>query len=347
MVLGIGDFVALAHVIHLLINETKSTLPAKTQYQKVITELDLLDKNMSMLESLTPIDSEADQLSAIQQTAATCRRDLDEFLRKIAKYKNPLGESSRIGTLRALPHKVDWRVNVSKEVERLHARIAAYNLTIIRHLGVENRQTIVKQAEALHTVSNSLAHFCELWRTSTEEYKSIVSESVYTQAKTLTATQQLPPPSPPDPNVKLIDARGRPYSVPVALCLQRQILEDFLASQFEDLHTDWERVHGGQFWLLNIFQPQRLPAPERLDSQQLLRQGVGILNHWEENFFRAGSIVVMVFVPDFLIERIQDMIFLVFNEDYVKTQLESRQLLSSANVRLRVLLPGPLERHYE
>jgi hypothetical protein len=139
MAMGISDFVALAHVIHLLINETRPRLPAKTQYQKVIIELDLLDKNMSMLESLTPIDSETDQLSAIQRTAATCRRDLDEFLRKIAKYKKPLEESSRIGSFRALPYKVDWRVNVSKEVEKLHARIAAYNLTIIRHLGIETR----------------------------------------------------------------------------------------------------------------------------------------------------------------------------------------------------------------
>ena len=127
-----SDFVAGIQLVKDVITALNDTVGAKVQYRRLINELLTLERALTEVRGLQVQDSQASQKIALEQAAFQCQESIEDFLKRSAKFKAPLGvlTTSSKWSWRANLHKIQWALCKENEVDKLRATITGHTSTI-------------------------------------------------------------------------------------------------------------------------------------------------------------------------------------------------------------------------
>ena len=172
---SVGDIIAVAQIVTQIISALSDSRGSAVEYQQLFAELRSLQKALDYLDKLaTRRGREVETLDSIKLAAATCRRPLEAFQKKIEKYHRFLGgdivnsddsddcstysnaESSRKDTckfglkkkLRSAARKIQWEFTMKNEVQRLQIYLSVHIETINTLLAIYGLETIEFDAVA-------------------------------------------------------------------------------------------------------------------------------------------------------------------------------------------------------
>lgn len=121
-----GDFVLAISLIHKTYHCLQDAGGSQSEYAETVTELQHLELLLQELRDGVWSKDGADvgYINAVKVVALTCRVPLNEFLKKMERYKCLGGEKEgEEGGLRRGVLKVRWAFGMREEVERFRAVI--------------------------------------------------------------------------------------------------------------------------------------------------------------------------------------------------------------------------------
>jgi hypothetical protein len=128
-----GDFVSAIKIVKDICQALRESGGAKDEFQHVLIDLQHLETLLEQLDhNAWDYGGDAGHLNAIKGMALACRIPLEEFLKKIHKYRS-LEVSSGKGfqtRVRSESRKVLCAINMKDEVEKFRAVIAAKLVSI-------------------------------------------------------------------------------------------------------------------------------------------------------------------------------------------------------------------------
>jgi len=112
-----------------LLNVLNGARGSSTKYQLVVRELLILDRTLLEVDIFCRTHEGTPELNALcvtaRQAAESCRKLIDEFTRKINKYRPSLAERSSSTAATKAAMKIRWEVCMEDDVARFRADISA------------------------------------------------------------------------------------------------------------------------------------------------------------------------------------------------------------------------------
>ena len=129
--IAIGDFIAVAKLIKDIKDSLQSVGGAKSQYQEIARELDILDKALEHIDHLDAADGTAPgAVDYIKFAAISCRYSLREFSEKIKEYDGSLGVRAKTNMIRKTARKFRWSFGRSEDLGQLQMYLNTHVGTI-------------------------------------------------------------------------------------------------------------------------------------------------------------------------------------------------------------------------
>ena len=98
----------------------------------MIIELESLERALSRLHTLKPVEHELVHLEAIRAAASACKRPLENFLTKLEKFEKRLGTGkAKENRYKSAGRRIQFNVAFDEDVKELRATLASHVLTII------------------------------------------------------------------------------------------------------------------------------------------------------------------------------------------------------------------------
>ena len=129
---SVGDFLAVTRLITEVSKGLREAGGSKSEYQELQRELDLLKITLRHLEGLEATDSHhgsANTIDSIKYAALACRQPLEEFLLKVQKYDNSLGQQNTSGKIGTVVSQIKW-LGKKDDIAKLQAYLAFHVGTI-------------------------------------------------------------------------------------------------------------------------------------------------------------------------------------------------------------------------
>jgi hypothetical protein len=121
---SVGDIVASIQLVAKIVVALKETGGAKSEYQESIEFLFGLEVTLQNLQTIAPVLLTRSQESILQVEIEKIAKPISIFFGKVKKLDTALGLDSKKGSWRAAPRKVQWAMQVLKEVKVLRDRIS-------------------------------------------------------------------------------------------------------------------------------------------------------------------------------------------------------------------------------
>ena len=184
---SIGDFIAVGTLIIDITNSLREADGSKLEYQELLRELESLQHALSHLDKLQLRDSPSTTLDSIKYAALSCRRPLEDFLRKIQKYDRSLGVWSKRSQWKSATGKLQWAYGHKEEIQKLQSylniHIGTINLLLAEHglemMNIASTQASVDQVHVQERLED------------TQKVIQWIKKSVSTQAVTLQTTNSM------------------------------------------------------------------------------------------------------------------------------------------------------------
>lgn len=123
---------------------------AKTEYQDLERELECLQKALTHLDRLQS-KKPSPTIDSIRFAALSCRRPLEEFLRKIRRYETSLGPECTKKSLQGQLDKIRFRFGQSDDIRKsqnyLSVHLGTINILLAEH-GLETMMLASEEAES-------------------------------------------------------------------------------------------------------------------------------------------------------------------------------------------------------
>lgn len=146
---SVGDFLAVGTLIADITNSLREAGGSKSEYQELLRELESLDHALKHLDKL-PINDASVTLESIKYTALSCRRPLEDFLRKIEKYDKALGIWGGANPIKKTAGKLRWAFGEKDEIKKLQSylniHIGTINILLAEH-GLEKMNLAFEKGE--------------------------------------------------------------------------------------------------------------------------------------------------------------------------------------------------------
>ena len=95
-------------------------------------ELESLERALSRLHTLKPVQHELVHLEAIRAAASACKRPLENFLTKLEKFEKRLDTGkAKENRYKGAGRRIQFNVAFDEDVKELRATLASHVLTII------------------------------------------------------------------------------------------------------------------------------------------------------------------------------------------------------------------------
>jgi hypothetical protein len=146
---SVGDFLAVGKLIADITNSLREAGGSTSEYQELLRELDSLNHALKHLNKL-PTNGASANLESIKYAALSCRRPLEQFLRKIEKYEKALGIWGGANPIKKTADKLRWAFGEKDEVTKLQSylniHIGTINILLAEH-GLEKMNLAVEKGE--------------------------------------------------------------------------------------------------------------------------------------------------------------------------------------------------------
>jgi len=158
---SVGDFIAVGKLINDIVRCLQSVGGAKSEYQEMVREFEILNKALVHVDHLTAADQAMTaQLNHIKFAALSCRYPLQAFMTKMEKYDSSLGIKARMGMLRKAARKVRWSLGPSGDIKQLrmylNTHVGTINMLLAQYGLEQMNSTGVKSEENFMQVSRKL-----------------------------------------------------------------------------------------------------------------------------------------------------------------------------------------------
>jgi hypothetical protein len=121
---SVGDIVASIQLVAKIAVALKETGGAKSEYQESIEFLFGLEITLQNLQTIAPVLLNQTQKSILQVEIEKIAKPISVFFERVKKLDTALGSDSKKGSWRTAPRKVQWAMQVSKDVKVLRDRIS-------------------------------------------------------------------------------------------------------------------------------------------------------------------------------------------------------------------------------
>jgi hypothetical protein len=146
---SVGDFLAVGKLITDITNSLREAGGSKSEYQELLRELESLNHALKHLDNL-PTNGASANLESIKYASLSCRRPLEQFLRKIEKYEKALGIWGGANPIKKTADKLRWAFGEKDEVTKLQSylniHIGTINILLAEH-GLEKMNLAVEKGE--------------------------------------------------------------------------------------------------------------------------------------------------------------------------------------------------------
>ena len=133
---SVGDFIALAGLVHNVIRKLKDTGGARSIYRELYTDLESLHATLHRVQSL---EQEGQGVGGLRQACGACLERIHEFLRTLDKFQSTLRHKKPgdwFHELKTLVDKVnfgvlkedqvkDFRVSLANPLQRVQIELTA------------------------------------------------------------------------------------------------------------------------------------------------------------------------------------------------------------------------------
>jgi hypothetical protein len=139
---SVGDFLAVTRIIIEVSKSLREAGGSKSEYQELQRELDLLKVTLGHLEGLEASDAHhgsgnsGNTIDSIRYAALACRQPLEEFLLKVKKYEDSLGQQSTSSKIGTAVCQIKWlrkKEDISKLQAYLAFHIGTINMLLSQH----------------------------------------------------------------------------------------------------------------------------------------------------------------------------------------------------------------------
>ena len=136
---GVGDLIATVGLFRDVAVALKDHGGARDDHAKTISTLETASSILSCLETLYSATGNDATLNAIRGLAHVIRRDVDEFLASIEKYKVQLCQPRTTrNCLNSAAAKIKWSQFVAKRVTKLHREVQIHMSSLDLLLNLNN-----------------------------------------------------------------------------------------------------------------------------------------------------------------------------------------------------------------
>ncbi|VUC21944.1 unnamed protein product [Clonostachys rosea] len=148
--ISVSDVLAVSSLAKDICSCLKENGGAKTEYQDLERELECLQKALIHLDRLHS-NKPSPTIDSIRFAALSCRRPLEEFLRKIRRYETSLGPGCTKKSLQVQIDKVRFRFGQNDDIRKLQnylsVHLATINILLAEH-GLETMMLASEEAES-------------------------------------------------------------------------------------------------------------------------------------------------------------------------------------------------------
>ena len=131
---SIGDIIALVSLAREVVEALNDSRGSASEYQEMMRELQILDRTLLEVNTLSQSCDNTVELNALHVTARraadSCRKSLTEFLGKIEKYGVSLREAGSGNCLRDIKLKVEWRLHAKEDAAKIRSEIYGHSTAI-------------------------------------------------------------------------------------------------------------------------------------------------------------------------------------------------------------------------
>jgi hypothetical protein len=127
---SVGDFIAVIELVGTVADALRSSGNAGAEYRELVSQLLSLELELIQVKDLEFEESQYEQVVALRQAAAQCRRTIDGFLERVRKYQPTLGGAGSSLKIKDWWMKIKWAVFKKDDVARFKADLLSYTENI-------------------------------------------------------------------------------------------------------------------------------------------------------------------------------------------------------------------------
>ncbi|TVY42134.1 hypothetical protein LCER1_G009465 [Lachnellula cervina] len=127
----ISDLIALVELVGTVIDALRSRGNARAEYRELVAQLLSLETALIQVRGVEAEEAMYEEVVALRQAIASCRRTIDAFWEKAKKYQPSLGsgEKGKWG-VRDGWMKVKWAVYKKEDITRFRGYLSAHTQSI-------------------------------------------------------------------------------------------------------------------------------------------------------------------------------------------------------------------------
>ena len=148
---SVGDFIAAIELVNTVIDALRSSGNAGSEYRELVSQLIGLETTLLQVQRLEFEQSQYQEVIALKQAAAQCRKTIDGFWDKARKYQPWLGNSSssKKSHVKEGWMKIRWAVCKKEDVAKFKTDLMGHTQSISLLLAAVQRyveKTTLSQA---------------------------------------------------------------------------------------------------------------------------------------------------------------------------------------------------------
>ncbi len=124
---SVGDIISVCQVVNELLQALNDCRGSSSEYQGLMRELWSFERALLEVEQLASHCGKLAEINALQQTAkqiaTQCRSSIDDFLRKIRRYRSSLREGGSGSSVRDAFWKIHWRTSHKDDLQKFRTII--------------------------------------------------------------------------------------------------------------------------------------------------------------------------------------------------------------------------------
>ncbi|PVH82988.1 hypothetical protein DL98DRAFT_570192 [Cadophora sp. DSE1049] len=127
---SVGDFIAAIDLIGKVIDALRSSSEAGSEYRELLVQLFSLETALLQVKRLDCDDTQYQEVIALRQAAAQCKRTIDSFWEKNKRYQPSLEGRGSTSTLRNGWMKIRWAVCKKDDITKFKRDLAGHTEAI-------------------------------------------------------------------------------------------------------------------------------------------------------------------------------------------------------------------------
>ena len=133
---SIGDFIATIQLLKDISKTLNEHGGAQSHYQHTVRNLETIQAILSRLESFHSASGQTTQINAIRAQAQATQKEVQDFVRKIQKFKTTLGLGAPAGKRYGVIDKLKWSRKEAKGAAELSKSVDVQlrNIQVLLHL---------------------------------------------------------------------------------------------------------------------------------------------------------------------------------------------------------------------